>query len=261
MWHHKGLLLTTFWNTVAEKSEVKHRWPFDVWLVYRQSLFSNGKGKSLVYASKPQLLLIQKVSQHVTIFCMFSFLFLNPGCQRPPWKKKNKQTGCTAQDEEMKWSNSGFTRLLPCKYLCRKESPVPTPISPARVLHLLPDQLMVRTQHFLWACRLWFPHQGAEPVRNFHACVMIIYFFAVSPVNERKEMSRTAPLVERVPFSDDAWLPIIQPDFDRRKGGGGGLMSNAERCNLQQTFVQLRVTHTERSSSQTSEVCSTLAAS
>lgn len=78
--------------------------------------------------------------------------------------------------------------------------------------------------------------------------------FGVSPVNERKEMSRTAPSVKRVQFSDDVWLPIIQPDFDR--GKGGGLMSNAERCNLQQTFVQLRDSHWERSSSQTSEVCS-----
>lgn len=120
---------------------------------------------------------MQKVSQHVTIFCMFSFLFLNPGCQTSLEKKTKKQTGCTAQDEEMKWSNSGFTRLLPCKYLCRKESPVPTPISLALVLRLLPDQLMVRTQNFFVSLPSLFPHPGAEPVRKFQACVMIIFFF------------------------------------------------------------------------------------
>lgn len=101
---------------------------------------------------------------------------------------------------------------------------------------------------FLWACRLRFHTQGQSRCESFKRVwwffFIYLFIFAVSPVNERKEMSRTAPLVERVPFSDDVWLPIIQPDFDRGKGGGG-LMSNAERCNLQQTFVQLRVTHTE----------------
>lgn len=65
------------------------------------------------------------------------------------------------------------------------------------------------------------------------------------PVRGRK-WKRTAPPAERVEFSDDVWLPLIQPDFDR--GKGGGLMSNAERCNLQQTFVQLCDSHWERSS-------------
>lgn len=78
---------------------------------------------------------------------------------RPPWKTKQKRKSAfAAHDKEMKWSDSDFAHLLPCKYLCRKESPLPTAISPALVLHLLSDQLMVRTQNFYEPVVV--PHQG-----------------------------------------------------------------------------------------------------
>lgn len=116
----------------------------------------------------------------------FSFFFVWTQAVKTSLKNKRQNPPYAAQDEEMKWSNSDFTHLLPCKYLCRKESPLPTPISTVLVLHLLPDQLMVSMQNF-YEPAVVVPHQG-QLLPNFE-----LDDFGVSPVNERKEMKKNRP--------------------------------------------------------------------